>query len=586
MVGMRLYFNFVIDYITDKLEHAYSKLQRLIKNVKDFKSFKKRSPNQVDDADKKAELVFDIPEEVHSWEEVEVLEDVNASLESLELSESGSYYTIEKIDESLDYSPDEHAPPEQDLEPICNHYNDYSGELLVALYNPIFIAIIWNFYDPTQIAANYEIQKSDFLLYFLFSLMIMPFILVMDIFLHNCNECFNGWPIHDFLDLMNEKFNRRNRRWVGLCPEPEEDLLEPEMRDLYRMCYSAQFYFMCSLFLTGVLLCTLGIQTLLANPDYIFFRDPALIGLCTFVLMLCGSTHLICWVLANLFKLWKVEELPQSKPQESGGEDLSELFERLYKRPKRNLIVPVFSNWTKVDLVKADDEVIRQELNTGRLHDPVLREKFLEANMKWLQNNLKVVFTPRTVAQYRPLILTKFRKVFGDIDEQVPYTHEPEELEEPQLPDFNSNSASLARYWLSRARRNRRLLAQAAPVTELNKDSFCIFCRCRYALQVEMIENIEDLYLQFKQTINGAERYQLFTWNVLEWQEFVSVEGHFRTLCLDCLNQIEAFNTRSYEELQPYRETTKRVVTMQAMEEATAKLAKCWLELARKRLEC
>lgn len=68
--------------------------------------------------------------------------------------------------------------------------------------------------------------------------MIVPFQIVMDIFLHNSNEWFNGWALHDFLDFINRKYKNRKHIWSGMDDEGEE-IVDEKNRRLFRMCFSS-----------------------------------------------------------------------------------------------------------------------------------------------------------------------------------------------------------------------------------------------------------------------------------------------------------------------------------------------------------
>ena len=51
----------------------------------------------------------------------------------------------------------------------------YSNDTLALLYTPVFVALLWLFYEETVVAQLYGIRVQDFVFYFLFSLVILPF---------------------------------------------------------------------------------------------------------------------------------------------------------------------------------------------------------------------------------------------------------------------------------------------------------------------------------------------------------------------------------------------------------------------------
>jgi hypothetical protein len=74
------------------------------------------------------------------------------------------------------------------------------------------------FYEETVVAKLYGIKVQDFVYYFLFSLVIAPAQIVIDICFLNIVEWYNYLPIHDYLDYMAYRFKTRKARWKGSEP--------------------------------------------------------------------------------------------------------------------------------------------------------------------------------------------------------------------------------------------------------------------------------------------------------------------------------------------------------------------------------
>lgn len=64
---------------------------------------------------------------------------------------------------------------EEDVAKLLSLYTGYSNDTLSLLYTPFFVGLLWMFYDETAVAALYGIRQQDFVFYFLFSLIIIPF---------------------------------------------------------------------------------------------------------------------------------------------------------------------------------------------------------------------------------------------------------------------------------------------------------------------------------------------------------------------------------------------------------------------------
>jgi hypothetical protein len=77
-------------------------------------------------------------------------------------------------EEEKDVDLDEDAEPEP-VEDLIGEYAGYSNDTLALLYTPIFVALLWMFYEETVVAKLYGIRVQDFVFYFLFSIVILPF---------------------------------------------------------------------------------------------------------------------------------------------------------------------------------------------------------------------------------------------------------------------------------------------------------------------------------------------------------------------------------------------------------------------------
>ena len=581
MIMSRLYLDFVVNWITESIENAGKNVKKVVSSVSEVKKLMKSFKREK----KPKEKPFEVEEEIEESSEHLVYEEYEGSA-----SDSESV-TIEKIEPTppQESNTSLELPPEQEVEPLLEAYQNYANDLIVILYSPIFIGIIWNFYDTTQIAANYEIMKEDFDLYFLFSIMILPFQLVMDVFLHNCNEYYNGWAIHDFLDYMNYKFKNRNTSWSGF-DYLHDNVIEEKNRTLYRMCFSSQFFFICTIYTSAIMICILGVQAVIINKEYNIFDDKALVPVVLLVLGLCVLFHFLSVKLGQKIGIWRIgtnqaqqapafeEEDSEEEEKENRIDQLNELFNEIYNPQTKYQPVPKIPNWNQVEILKAKDEMIKRDLNSDRLTSPEIRRKFLEVNLEWLQDNLESVFTPRTLESQKSLILSKFSKMFGDLEEPS----EPTELsqmhsEAPPL-EVSGSAKSILKYWVARAKRNRDLQAQIDTVLTKNLKERCILCRSRFGLQCQMIESIETMFFRF---INITQEDSLHkNWNRQKWIAYVGQNAHFRTICLVCLKKCEEFN---YHSAQNHKKP--KVYFKLQLKETTKQLALSWLNSARKKLK-
>jgi hypothetical protein len=94
--------------------------------------------------------------------------------------------------------------------------------------------------------------------YFLFSLVIAPAQIVIDIMFLNIVEWYNYLPIHDYLDYMAYRFKTRKARWKGSEPFVNRKVAH-ELRSLDQLCFSSQHYFVQTLYVSGMTQVVLGI---------------------------------------------------------------------------------------------------------------------------------------------------------------------------------------------------------------------------------------------------------------------------------------------------------------------------------------
>ena len=585
LMCVRLYMDHVKDFMFDLTDEWVEKYYGFMDSLSDPGTYKSvlgrvRNINSVENFDDDEDFV---PEEP-SFEQV--LESYDSDHEEVE--EENSYYTYEDILPSAVRSEEaEEELGEQEIEELMKAYVGYSGDLLGYFFNTVLIIICWNYYDFIPLFSMYGVPKASVWLYVIFAAVTIPLQLAADIFLHNANELYNGWAVHDFLDLMNQKYTNRKTRWVDNDPQKDE-IIEDSLRQVYRLCLSPHFFFMCTIFNFGVSFVSFGFVTVLNNPGYNMFDDRATIPIILFSIIMCFVVHKLTVLIGDLLKIWVVKdaEEPEVEPEESSPLseiDIVKLYNELYNPEVEDRVVPEIENWNIVEEVKADDEIIRRELHTYRITDPGIREKFLEVNKEWIQENLDEMFRDENFADYRGLMLTKLAKMYGYLSkstenrEFLQLEHEiKEKIESPAVLD-------IARHWLMRARRNRALYMQAASVIERKLKEYCMYCGSLYALQCEMFENIEDLFTAFKKRSRPNERSKMFVWDRSKWTKHVAKFAHFRTVCIHCIQKCEEFNIHCAEIFDRAEICNDESARQLLVPETAKQIIRMWLELARRK---
>lgn len=182
---------------------------------------------------------------------------------------------LKKEDEESELNIDDNIEV-QEVEPLIESFKNYANDSIVLFTNPFFILLIWIFYDETQVAAQYGIRTQDFLYYFMFSVVIIPFQIIIDILFQNIVEWYFKLPVHDYLDYLHFRFASRTSRWKGNEENPNRQVSQ-NLVTLDQLCFSSQYYFVITIYTFGMVELMLGIQILLNYPDYNAFSDIAVL---------------------------------------------------------------------------------------------------------------------------------------------------------------------------------------------------------------------------------------------------------------------------------------------------------------------
>ena len=98
----------------------------------------------------------------------------------------------------------------------------------------------------------YGIKETDLVFYLLFGVTVIPFSLVMDMFLLNAQELLHGWKLYDYVHYQNYRFTVREVRWL-MNTETVDESIAQELQTVDMMCFSPQFYFVTALHAYGII---------------------------------------------------------------------------------------------------------------------------------------------------------------------------------------------------------------------------------------------------------------------------------------------------------------------------------------------
>ena len=97
------------------------------------------------------------------------------------------------------------------------------------------------------------------LYYLLFALVIVPFNLTNEFMFYNVLDCYKDVKIVGYLQKKNEEFKARKIFWKTADYESINESLDESVKHLDLLGYSPQYYFLTTLYVSGMTLVTLGI---------------------------------------------------------------------------------------------------------------------------------------------------------------------------------------------------------------------------------------------------------------------------------------------------------------------------------------
>eukprot|EP00747_Dinoflagellata_sp_TGD_P038801 gnl/TRDRNA2_/TRDRNA2_139886_c4_seq1.p1 gnl/TRDRNA2_/TRDRNA2_139886_c4~~gnl/TRDRNA2_/TRDRNA2_139886_c4_seq1.p1 ORF type:complete len:738 (-),score=160.48 gnl/TRDRNA2_/TRDRNA2_139886_c4_seq1:91-2085(-) len=226
---------------------------------------------------------------------------------------------------------------------------------------PFLIAAIYIFGEETKIPSMYNIRQNDLICYLLFGLLIVPFQVLMDIFMNHAVEVGFGVRIYDYMLYSQWRWRNRLTRWLFDDPRMDQSIAEP-LQSVNHLCFSPQFYFIETYYSWGILMLLLAVTTLLrwgVNP----FDDPALMF---FILQ-----QVLCNQVVDRF--------------------IRFLTQTVLWKPKGNAVFRAFSN----------SAAFRMRRKAQAINQEKWRNWLMDKHLGWFVKNLGEVFTPRSRKQYR-----------------------------------------------------------------------------------------------------------------------------------------------------------------------------------------
>ena len=421
--------------------------------------------------------------------------------------------------------------------PVLDTLADYSIDTTGLLISPPMYLCLQLFVDSSSIAPNYNILSNQIIYYILFSIIVIPFTFMGDVFLHNSNELVHGWKIFDYLSYQRYRFSVREYRWMLRNPVMDESISE-EFQTVDLLCFSSQYYFLMGLLSFAMCQITFAIEAFL-RLSYNPFGDPCFLIIFAIVFLIGEAMRRVYWFLADIqVKRLNWRGLWATKQIEGTIDD--DVAAKLAVGEGR----------------QADLEQERLELQA--LNSERFRHRFLERNRPWILQHLVELLTPRSLDQPGPdgrPTIEYVRDVYAELmamgegfrkpgEREDISSDEGDELEAarrnwPRDP-LTGASLAIARMWLAKARKRRVFSKLVRGIIDQNRKTSCEICgrtpeRNKAKLTAHLATNGEPDIGAIDRLITGFEL--LYGTSELEpqlWKAYFRATAEYCTRCNVC----------------------------------------------------
>ena len=355
---------------------------------------------------------------------------------------------------------EEIAKRTEGVEPLLDSYLSYSTTLMALIMSP-FVQAFLLLTDTTGIRVTeipelYGIRGTDLVYYTIFSVLIIPATLAMDMFLFNSLELVHGWRLYDYISYQKYRFSIRQTPWQMHNFAYDESISEG-LQSTDNLNFSSQFYFIISLIGYAMFLILMGINIHL-RIGWNLFGDPwglFMVAICwLFVTAMCYLSILF----AKIVGLWKM-------------------------RGRRGYAAGDVDD--KLKLGEYDKDLENQRLELKALNSERFRRKFLDKNRPWILQHMAELLTPRTLQSIGPdgrPVVEYIRDVYDDLMKMAPGVRQAGDRGDISSDDSGEDirmqskyystkplsavSQKVLRWWLEKARRRQRYAAAVSGTIE------------------------------------------------------------------------------------------------------------------------
>mmetsp|Transcript_12959 Transcript_12959/g.27791 ORF Transcript_12959/g.27791 Transcript_12959/m.27791 type:complete len:2710 (-) Transcript_12959:932-9061(-) len=420
------------------------------------------------------------------------------------------------------------------VEPLLKSYATYATSveaLMLCPYVNIFLIV---FNKVTEIPGNYGIRETDLVYYFLFSFLIIPFTLAMDMFILNTQELIQGFKIYEYVAYQQYRFGVRENRWQ-MDADTLDESIAPPLQTIDNLCFSSQYYFIAGLHAWAILLFVFGLTVQVRNK-YNLFADPLFPLLLIIVVCMCSAANRIGKMVGNRLKIWKL------KPLEGTVDD--DIAAKL-----------------KVGAGRQED-LEQERLELQAMNSERFRHRFMDRNRPWILQHLSELLTPRTLQMPGPdgrPNIEYIRDVYNDLmtmgegkrrmdDARGDISSDDEDEMEIARRNWSTapltqSSRLIAKHWLEKARQRRAFFKLVIGYIKKQTGDVCEQCGRNQQSGVHMHAELagENKQQDPKALDRLIAEYEAIypgkSFDGALWQAYFRGHATFITRCQVCLDQ-------------------------------------------------
>jgi len=273
----------------------------------------------------------------------------------------------------------------ESMEPILGSYVFYSCEATALLIAPFFQLVLFLLdacpaFQPFQITGipeSYRINSSYLSYYTIFSLFLIPSCFMMDVFMANTLEVFQGWNFFDYVSYQRYRFSLRPTRWHLASNVVDSSISEP-LQSVDMLCFSSQYYFLVASYAWAVIFLVIALF-IQFHWSYNMFLDWITVVNLAMTFILCTLLKYLLFQIGYRGGLWSRKTLEGVIDDEIG-------------------VIMALAEGDAAAL--AVERIEQVALNSERF-----RKRFLNRAKPWIISQLQAILTPRCVTPHPTILL-------------------------------------------------------------------------------------------------------------------------------------------------------------------------------------